>query len=150
MTDIAAADPTVIEVDQFYPHPPERVWRALTTPELMARWLMAPTGFAPVVGNRFTFRGQPMPAVGFSGEVACEVLAVVDGEKLSISWADARSDKPAGWVVTSTLHPEGQGTRVILRHSGFDPGDAVQQRSRTIMGNGWIRIASQLGEVLGG
>jgi uncharacterized protein YndB with AHSA1/START domain len=148
MTAIAA-DPTVIEVDQFYPHPPERIWQAMTTPALMARWLMAPSGFAPVVGTRFTFRGQPMPSVGFSGEVACEVLAVVTGECLAISWADARFGKPSEWVVTWTLHPEGNGTRVILRHSGFDPDDDVQQRSRTIMGNGWIRIAAQLGEVLG-
>jgi hypothetical protein len=36
------ADPRVVEIDQFYPHPPQRVWRTLTTPELMARWLMAP------------------------------------------------------------------------------------------------------------
>jgi uncharacterized protein YndB with AHSA1/START domain len=57
------ADPRVIEIDQFYPHPPQRVWRALTTPELMARWLMQPSGFAPVVATRFSFQGQPM-AVG--------------------------------------------------------------------------------------
>jgi uncharacterized protein YndB with AHSA1/START domain len=148
MTEIA--DPRVIEVDQFYPHPSERVWRALTTPELMARWLMESTGFAPVVGTRFTFRGQPMPSVAFSGEIACEVIDVVDGERLSISWADARSEKPAAWVVTWTLHPEGSGTRVILRHDGFDPDDAVQQRSRTMLSNGWVRIAAQLGEVLDG
>ena len=91
-----------------------------------------------------------MPSVDFSGEIACEVLDVVDGEQLTISWADARSDTPATWVVSWTLHPEGNGTRVILRHSGFDPDDAVQQRSRTIMGNGWIRIAAQLGGVLDG
>jgi hypothetical protein len=30
-----AADPRVIEIDQFYPHPPQQVWQALTTPELM-------------------------------------------------------------------------------------------------------------------
>ncbi|MGH3632969.1 SRPBCC family protein [Mycobacterium sp.] len=147
MTELGA-DPRVVEVDQFYPHPPERVWRALTTPELMARWLMAPTGFAPVVGTRFSFRGQPMPSVGFSGEIACEVLDVVDGERLAISWADAQSDKPPAWVVTWTLCPEGTGTRVVLRHSGFDPDDVVQLRSRSIMGNGWVRIAAQLGELL--
>jgi len=138
------------------------VLQALTTPELMARWLMEPSGFAPVVGTRFSFRGQPpvvgtrfsfrgqpMPSVDFSGEVACEVLEVVDSEQLTISWADARSDKPTAWVVSWTLHPEGSGTRVILRHSGFDPDDDVQQRSRAIMGNGWVRIAAQLGGVLG-
>jgi uncharacterized protein YndB with AHSA1/START domain len=142
------ADPRVIEIDQFYPHPPQRVWRALTTPELMARWLMQPSGFAPVVGTRFSFQGQPMPSVGFSGEIACEVIDAVEGKQLAISWADARSDQPPAWVVSWTLHPEGTGTRVILRHTGFDPDDVVQQRSRTIMGNGWVRIAGQLGEVL--
>jgi uncharacterized protein YndB with AHSA1/START domain len=145
-----AADPRVIEIDQFYPHPPDRVWRALTKPELMARWLMEPTGFAPVVGTRFNFQGQPMPSVGFSGEIVCEVLEVVEGEQLAISWADARSDQPSAWVVRWTLCPEGAGTRVILRHSGFDPDDAVQQRSRTIMGNGWVRIVEQLGAALEG
>jgi uncharacterized protein YndB with AHSA1/START domain len=145
-----AADPRVIEIDQFYPHPPQRVWQALTTPELMARWLMEPTGFAPVVGTRFSFRSQPMPSVDFSGEIACEVLDVVDGKQLTIGWADARSDRSSTWTVAWTLHPEGSGTRVILRHSGFDPGDVVQQRSRTIMGDGWVRIAAQLGGVLDG
>lgn len=144
------ADLRVIEIDQFYPHPPQRVWRALTTPELMARWLMQPSGFAPVVGTRFSFHGQPMPSVGFSGEIACEVIEVIEGQQLAISWADARSDQLSAWVVTWTLHPEGTGTRVILRHSGFDPDDIVQQRSRTMMGNGWARMAGQLGEVLDG
>jgi uncharacterized protein YndB with AHSA1/START domain len=143
-----AADPRVIEIDQFYPHPPQRVWMALTTPEVMARWLMEPSGFAPIVGTRFTFRTQPMPSVGFSGEIACEVVDVVEGEQLAMSWADARADKPSAWVVRWTLHPEGSGTRVILRHSGFDPDDADEQRSRTIMGNGWVRIVAQLGAAL--
>jgi hypothetical protein len=48
-----------------------------------------------------------------------------------------------------TLRRERTGTRVILRHSGFDPDNAVQQRSRAIMGNGWVRIAARFGEVLG-
>jgi uncharacterized protein YndB with AHSA1/START domain len=147
MTD-TGTDPRVFEVDQFYPHPPQRVWRALTTPELMARWLMEPAGFAPVVGTRFTFRTQPMPGVGFSGEIACEVLEVVDGEKLTISWADARTGQPAGWRVSWTLHAEGKGTRVILRHSGFDPEDESQRHARTVMGEGWVRIAGRLGAVL--
>lgn len=147
MTD-TTADSRTVEIDQFYPHPPQRVWRALTTPELMARWLMEPTGFAPVIGTRFSFRTQPMPAANFSGEIACEVIEVVDGERLTISWADAHTGEPAGWLVSWTLHAEGSGTRVILRHSGFDPDDDVQRRARTIMGNGWARIADQLGMVL--
>ena len=142
------ADQRAIEIDQFYPHPPQRVWRALTTPELMARWLMEPTGFAPEVGTRFTFHTQPMPAVNFSGEIACEVLEVVDGQLLAIGWADAQTGQPVGWRVSWTLHAEGKGTRVILRHSGFDANDESQRNARTVMGNGWVRIAARLATAL--
>jgi uncharacterized protein YndB with AHSA1/START domain len=78
------------------------------------------------------------------------VIEVVHGKRLTISWTDARTGGPDGWLVSWTLHPEGSGTRVILRHSGFDPDDDVQQRSRSILGNGWARIADQLGVVLNG
>jgi uncharacterized protein YndB with AHSA1/START domain len=149
MTD-TVADQTAVEVGRFYPHRAERVWRALTTPELMAQWLMEPKGFAPVVGSWFTFGVPPMPSTGFSGEVVCQVLSVVTDELLSISWADARSERHAVWTVTWTLKPEGQGTRVLLRHSGFDPDSDSEQRARTIMGKGWLSIADRLGNVLAG
>ena len=29
-----------IEVEEVLPHSPEKIWRALTTAELLARWLM--------------------------------------------------------------------------------------------------------------
>ena len=46
-----------IVVDEVFPHAPETIWKALTTSELIARWIhMVPTNFAPVVGNRFTFQ----------------------------------------------------------------------------------------------
>ena len=37
-----------IVVDEVFPHAPETVWKALTTGELIARWLMEAHGFAPV------------------------------------------------------------------------------------------------------
>lgn len=42
-------DPTVIELDQFYPHPPQKVWRALTTPELMGQWMSPPVARPPLL-----------------------------------------------------------------------------------------------------
>ncbi|WP_328396969.1 SRPBCC family protein [Nocardia sp. NBC_00416] len=145
MTD----DPTSIVVDQFYPHPPAKVWRALTTPTHMEKWLLAPIGFEPVVGNRFRMKAQPMPAVDFSGEIRCEVLEAVAPERLSISWNDANSAQDTGWTVSWDLRPEGRGTRILLTHSGFDPDDPGSQRSRSIMGGGWAGIAARLGEVAG-
>ncbi|RIQ11763.1 SRPBCC family protein [Jiangella rhizosphaerae] len=137
---------TEIALDQFYPHPPELVWRALTTPELLARWLMPPDGFEPRVGARFTMTAKPIEAVGFSGTVACEVLELVEPELLSFSWDDAAAAEPSGWVVSFALRPEGRGTRLLFTHRGFDPDSPAAQLSRTIMGNGWRRILAALGE----
>src|SRR5262249_37620569 len=62
-----------IRLDEFLAHPPARVWRALTDPDLLARWLM-PNDFRPAAGHRFTFRTDPRP--GFDGIVHCEVLTL--------------------------------------------------------------------------
>ncbi len=62
-----------IVVDEIFPHAPETIWKTLTSGELMARWIMEPTGFEPVEGNRFTFqtncgrrmgRGYSLPGPG--------------------------------------------------------------------------------------
>jgi uncharacterized protein YndB with AHSA1/START domain len=37
----------------FYPHAPERVWRALTDSAVIAKWLM-PNTFEPKLGAQFT------------------------------------------------------------------------------------------------
>ncbi|NUT50399.1 MAG: SRPBCC domain-containing protein [Saccharothrix sp.] len=129
-------DLTTITVDQFLPHPPERVWRVLTEPELMARWLM-PNDFRLRVGHRFTLRGAPIEQVNFSGTVACEVLDVRPRELLSISWRDADGENPLDSTVTWRLHPEGRGTRLLVEHTGFDPDNPTQQLSRRIMDGGW-------------
>ena len=59
-----------IECDEFLDHPPSAVWRAITDPELQARW-WAPGDIRPVVGHRFTL------TLGSLGEMPCEVLEVV-------------------------------------------------------------------------
>ncbi|ATL68896.1 SRPBCC family protein [Nocardia terpenica] len=137
-------DPTMIELDHFYPHPPAKVWRALTTPKLMAQWMMQSTGFEPIVGTVFHMRGRAVPQTGFSGEIRCEVLEVVAPERLSMSWNDARADTDTGWVITWRLRPEGTGTRMLFTHTGFDPDDPTSQLSRTIMRGGWPGMLERL------
>src|SRR5262245_55697929 len=79
------SEPAMSEValDATYPHPPERVWRALTEPQELAAWLM-PNDFAPVVGHRFQFKVKPQ--LGWRGIVDCEVLEVDRPRTLSYSW----------------------------------------------------------------
>ncbi|MEV4656382.1 SRPBCC domain-containing protein [Micromonospora sp. NPDC049301] len=119
-----------IRVDQFLPHPPAKVWRVLTDPDLIARWLMQ-TDFVPVVGHRFTFRTDPRP--GFDGIVHCEVLDLDPQRLLRWSWRGGSLDT----VVTWTLAAEGRGTRLFLEHSGFDPDDPLQQRTYALLDGGW-------------
>lgn len=134
-----------IRTDTFLAHPPERVWRALTDPGVLASWLM-PNDFEPRVGHRFTFRTDPVPAQGFDGVVRCEVLALEPPRRLAISWAGGSLLET---TVTWSLVPEGSGTRLFLTHDGFDDGDPQQQLTRRILGSGWRgHLLSRLDEAL--
>jgi uncharacterized protein YndB with AHSA1/START domain len=124
-------DPAAIHVDQFLAHPARKVWRALTEPDLLERWITMPTHITPVVGPGFLRPAARGPAAGFAGgPVACEVLEVEPERKLSIRWGPR-------WTVTWRLEPEGTGTRLFLSHTGFDPDDEFERVSRRIMGGGW-------------
>jgi uncharacterized protein YndB with AHSA1/START domain len=133
-----------IVVERLVPHPPEKVWRALTTPHLIAEWLMA-NDFAAEQGRRFTFRATPVP--GWSGITNCEVLTVEEPRLLAYRWGDGtESESGLRTVVTWSLMPEGAGTRVRMEHSGFRPGDEDGYRA---MGGGWPHILAALEQVAG-
>src|SRR5262245_36026730 len=123
---------TAIKVDEFLPHPPARVWRALTDQKALATWFM-PGDFQPVAGHRFTFQTQPRPAYGFDGVVHCEVLDVRPERLLRFAWRTSFLDTTVTW----TLAAEGRGTRLFVEHAGFDPDDPVQQAVCGILGSGW-------------
>lgn len=109
-----------LELEATYPHPPERVWRALVDPDAMAEWLME-SDFEPVEGRafRFTFESK-LPGAG--GEVLCEVVEIDPPRKMVWTWRDtwawARQERPT--TVTWTLRPEDGGTRLTLVHEGFE------------------------------
>lgn len=111
-----------IVVDELLPNSPQAIWKALTTGELMARWLMEPVGFQPLEGTRFTY--QTTAAGKWDGTIRCEVLEVVPNERLSYSWVGG-DETNEGYgsrletVVTFDLSAVEGGTRLRLTHSGF-------------------------------
>ena len=135
-----------IVVDEVFPHAPEVVWKTLTTPELMARWLKMPSeGFAPVVGKAFTY--QTTPAGEWDGVIQCQILEAAANERLAYSWRGGH-DANVGYgarletVVTWTLSRVEAGTRVRMVHSGF-----VLPRNATAfngMGQGWVGVLERI------
>ncbi|WFE41214.1 SRPBCC domain-containing protein [Micromonospora sp. WMMD998] len=137
-------EPTRIAVDQFLPHPPAKVWRALTDSDLIGRWLM-PNDFRPARGHRFTLRTVPRPGQGFDGTVHCEVLELDEPHRMRWAWRGGTLDT----VVTWTLAPEGRGTRLFLEHAGFDPDDPLQRRTFTLLDGGWrTKVWTRLADTL--
>jgi len=55
-----AAETRTLVVERVFPHPPEKLWRALTESTLLAQWMMN-NDFEPVVGRKFQFRADPCP-----------------------------------------------------------------------------------------
>jgi len=111
-----------------YPHPPERVWEAITNAEAMGQWLM-PNDFKPVVGHCFQFRTKPAP--GFDGIVRCEVLEVNPPRRLVYTWTGGGIDTRLAWTLTEVA----QGTQLTLDHTGFRGLRGLMVRG--ILGKGW-------------
>jgi uncharacterized protein YndB with AHSA1/START domain len=124
------------------PHAPEKVWRALTDPALLAQWLL------PVLDNEldlepgadFTFKTDPHP--GWDGVVSCRFLEIEPRRKLSYAWTVPFLDT----VVTFTLTPTASGTRLSLVQSGFE---ADQKQNWGGARYGWKMMGGKLVELLG-
>ncbi|WP_417413114.1 SRPBCC family protein [Hoeflea sp.] len=128
-----------ILVERLMPHPPAKIWRALTQSPLIAEWLMK-NDFKPVVGHRFQFHAKPMP--GWKGYTNCEVLEVDEPNRLVYSWGDGtESDSALTTVVTWTLTPAEGGTLVQMQQAGFKPADEYGFQA---MSGGWPRILASL------
>ncbi|NVB85084.1 MAG: SRPBCC domain-containing protein [Kofleriaceae bacterium] len=133
-----------IVVERLVPHRAEKVWRALTHSDLIARWLMQ-NDFQPERGHKFKFRAQPV--AGWSGVTNCEVLEIEPQRRLVYSWGDGtESDSGLKTIVTWTLAEEAGGTRVRMEHSGFRPED---EAGFVGMGRGWPKILERLEQIAG-
>lgn len=132
-------------VERQMPHPPEKIWRALTQGPLIEQWLMQ-NDFQPVVGHSFNFRAPPMPH--WNGVVDCQVLVVEPFGRLSYSW-NASGDEAQGLktVVIWTLTPADGGTHVRMEQSGFRPEDEANYQGA---GYGWQRFIDGLERVVAG
>src|SRR4030088_2986232 len=128
----AAATRSLV-VEREMPHPPEKIWRALTQGPLIEEWLMK-NDFKPVVDHRFNLRAD-------WGAVDCQVLAVEPNKTLSYTWAAYGLES----VVTWTLTPTSTGTHLRMEQSGFRPD---QQQAYQGAKGGWQQFVGGLERVV--
>jgi uncharacterized protein YndB with AHSA1/START domain len=128
-----------IRIVRDYPHPPSKVWRALTDPALIVLWAMRPEGFSTQVGARFKFVAKPQR--GWRGFVECAVLESREPSVFRYSWVgDEKGDVTE---VTYRLEPHAGGTRLTFQHTGFT-GIGGFFLAKLMMGPGWKKMLSVL------
>ena len=132
----------IIRRELVIPQTREEVWQAIADSDALAEW-MYPNDFEPRIGHQFTFRVPPNPKMNFEGlTVNCEVLECEPPSRLVFSWS-------AGGPVVDTevsfcLEPEGDGTRLLFEHSGFDLTHPFGDRAFKGAQFGWAKMLEQL------
>jgi uncharacterized protein YndB with AHSA1/START domain len=120
-------------------HRPEKVWRALTEPVLLAEWLLPVVDLKLEPGAAFTFQAPPQP--GWDGMVNCRFREIEAQRKLSYTWVVGDMHT----VVTFTLTPTPTGTHLSLVQSGFR---ADQKRNFAGARYGWNMMGGKLVDLL--
>jgi uncharacterized protein YndB with AHSA1/START domain len=121
------------------PHPPEKVWRALTDPALLTEWLLPAVGFRLERGSPFTFQAPPQP--GWDGIVNCRIVDLEPPARLSYRWVVSELDTR----VEFTLTPTAGGTRLVMVQSGFKED---QRKNWGGARYGWKMMGARLVDLL--
>jgi uncharacterized protein YndB with AHSA1/START domain len=129
---MTTADTRSVVIEREMPHPPEKIWRALTQGSLIKEWMME-NDFQPVVGHKFSLRATPVP--NWNGVIDCEVQVVEPNKKLSYTWGTMGM----GSVVLWTLTPTAAGTLVRVEQSGFRPDQEANYKGAQYGWNKFIR-----------
>ncbi len=104
---MTATETRSVVIERDLPFPLERVWRAISDPELMAEWLMS-TDFQPHIGAEFRFTAA-------WGEIECRVIDVQPMERLSYTWNAFELCSEVTW----SFAPTPMGTHLRMEQSGF-------------------------------
>jgi uncharacterized protein YndB with AHSA1/START domain len=135
----AASQSESISFEFDLKHGPQKVWRALTDPVLLAEWLLPVIDLKLEPGAAFTFKTEPKP--GWDGSVNCRFVEIETHRKLSYTWRVGGMDT----VVDFTLTPTASGTRLSLVQSGFKPD---QKQNFGGARYGWKMMGGRLVDLL--
>lgn len=125
---------------ETYPHPLDKVWRALTDASALGRWLME-TDFVPEPGRAFTMWCDD--GAGGREVYRCRLLEYEPKRRMLWSWRlESRAGEPAT-TVEFRLEGVAGGTRLTVTHSG-ERDEATIERFKS----GWPWKLEQLAAAL--
>jgi uncharacterized protein YndB with AHSA1/START domain len=113
--------------------PKEEVFRALTEPERLERWMATSVESDPRTGGHFRYAFEFEDASQNNAQEG-DYLDVVAGERVALPWVFPFSPKQTR--VEYTLREGDDETEVSFRHSGFETGGAWEQARESFVG-GW-------------
>lgn len=95
---------------------PETVWNFLTTPSLLAEWLM-PNNIILEKGKEFHFKTKSRVKLGFDGLITCQIFKLKQNSEISYSWQGilAHEQHSLETTVTWTIVPTKTTHQTILR-----------------------------------
>jgi len=142
------AEKPSLSLQRHYPAAPEKVWRAWTDPQALARW-WGPGPGEPVslaeldvrVGGRFriVFGGPD----GKMHECAGVYQEVVPNRKLVFTWCWPNSTPERISVVTIVFQRAGKGTDLSFKHEQL-----FDEKARDDHKRGWTATLDKLGQFL--
>jgi uncharacterized protein YndB with AHSA1/START domain len=122
-----------VTVERSLPHPPAKIWRALTEGALIEQWLMK-NDFQPVVNHPFKLTAD-------WGSVDCKVLAIDPPKILSYTWTAYGLET----IVTFTLCSTPTGALLRMEQSGFRSETDAAYKGATF---GWQAFLANLDRVV--
>ena len=125
-----AGDQPRLRFERTYPHPPEKVWRAITEPGHLARWFPTTIEGERTAGSHLRFAFAQGQAPSFHGEM----LVFDPPHVMELRWGPD--------TLRLELHPDGSGTRLILLDTLEELGKAARDAA------GWHTCLHALGDAL--
>ncbi|HMM04810.1 MULTISPECIES: SRPBCC family protein [unclassified Dysgonomonas] len=127
-----------IIIEEIYPEPLSKVWKAITDKNQMKEWYFTIEDFELREGAEFNF------TVSFEDVIyhhRCVIKEIVPQKRFSHTWTHPSQSKGES-VVTWDLQPVDNGTKVVLTHEGVENfADAGAGFSRENYVAGWEEIS---------
>jgi uncharacterized protein YndB with AHSA1/START domain len=134
---------TVLRMERRLAHPPEKVWRALTEPDHLARWFpFRPSELELRVGGRISFRST----VTGKDVLVAGLVTELDPPRAFAFTQDARAvlEREGENLLRFELRPDGDGCLLVFTHAFHDRPRAAANAA------GWTACLDALEAVVAG